>query len=59
MILKENNWIKTFEGLLSLEAKMNNSILEGPDKNDYLSDVKLEKLDLLTRNMVQSLMPST
>lgn len=41
MILKENNWIKTLEGLLCLEAKMNNSILEGPDKNDYLSDVRL------------------
>jgi hypothetical protein len=45
-------------GLLEGDTKLNASVVEGSERNIYLDDVKLDMLDKLGREMVQSLLPS-
>jgi hypothetical protein len=55
-IMSNNNWTKTFKNLLNNgEGKLNMSITDGQKEvNTYLSDVRLDKLDTLSRQMVES-----
>ena len=57
--MKTNNWTKTFKNLLKKEeGRLNISISDGNEiETSYLSDVKLTKLDTLSRQMVVSLLP--
>ena len=40
-IFKANNWRKNLDELLSSEANVLSSIVQGPQKNTYLKEVKL------------------
>lgn len=58
-MLKTNNWTKTFKNLIgNPDANLNLSISDGQGEiSSYLDDIKLDKLDTLSRQMVQSLEP--
>lgn len=57
-VIKGNDWTRTFKNLLdNKDEKLNISLCDGKEEvNNYLSDVKLDKLDGLSRQMVQSLL---
>ena len=57
-VVKKNDWTRTFKNLLdNKEDNLNVSISDGQEiKSSYLSDVKLEKLDGLSRQMVVSML---
>lgn len=60
-VLKTNNWTKTFKNLIgNPDANLNLSISDGQGEiSSYLDDIKLDKLDTLSRQMVQSLEPQS
>lgn len=56
-VIKANQWTTTVRNLLQSESKMNTSITEGQDTCSYLDDIRLERLDTISRQMVVSLIP--
>ena len=50
-VIKDNDWTKTFKNLLETkDGPLNISLCDGKEEvNNYLSDVKLDKLDSLSR----------
>jgi hypothetical protein len=54
-VIKANNWKTTLRNLFEVGANMNSSITEGRDVNNYLYDVKLDKLDNIVNQIGSSI----
>ena len=55
-VFKANKWATTLRNLLDDDVPMDTSITEGQDVSHYLSDVKLDRLNNLSRQLSTSLM---
>ncbi len=54
-----NKWTAKVKNLMSTRMQLNKSITDGNDTCNYLSEVKLDKLDtMMGKKMVISLLPS-